>query len=113
MISDRDKRYLIHIRQAIADIERYTGGVMREEFYRDDMRHNAVVRLLEVIGEAARNVSDECKARYPYVAWRESVSMRNFLIHQYFHLDLKSVWDTVQEDLPVLKREIDKAVSVL
>jgi uncharacterized protein with HEPN domain len=111
MINERDKRYFLHITQAIADIERYMRGVTKEEFAKDDMRRNAVVRLLEVIGEAARNVSEECKRSYPDIAWRDSTDMRNFLIHQYFHLDIKSVWDTVQDDLPALKQEIGKALN--
>src|SRR3990167_10410323 len=109
MISERDKTYLTHRRQALADIERYMREVTKEKCEKDDMRRNAVVRLLEVIGEAARNVSDECKKNYPDIAWKDSTAMRNFLIHQYFHLDVKSVWKPVRNDLPLLRGEINKA----
>lgn len=98
---------------AITQIEGYTAGVSREDFFRNRLLQDAVVRQVEIIGEAARQVSEELQARYPQVLWREIIGMRNRIVHAYFDLDLEAVWDTVQEDLPQLKAQAQKIVEEL
>ena len=104
---------------AISKIERYTAGLSFESFAEDEKTVDAVLRNIEVIGEAARHVPDIVRARYPTVNWRQVAGMRNVVIHQYPTVDLEIVWDTVVNDLPhlagqltdILKRESDQALD--
>ena len=67
---------------------------------------DAVCRRLEIIGEAANKIDDEFKGKYPDVPWYKIVGMRNLLIHEYFHVDLDQVWNTIQKNIPELKKHI-------
>jgi len=77
-------------------------------FYSNHQLQDSVVRRLEIIGEASKLVSEELKEKYAQIAWREATDMRNFLIHAYFGIDYKIIWQTVIKELPLLKREIGK-----
>jgi uncharacterized protein with HEPN domain len=88
---------------AIEQIKRYLEGISFEDFCRDQMRQDAVVRQLEVIGEAARFLSEELRNRYPQIPWQDIIGMRHKLVHDYFEVDLRIVWDTVRFGLPQLK----------
>lgn len=101
-----DSAYLRHILEAIQKVERYTVGFTEETFRNDDLVSDATVREIEVIGEAARNISDAAKGRNRDVNWRDVSDMRNFLTHEYFRVDLRVVWRTVVDDLPKLKAEV-------
>jgi uncharacterized protein with HEPN domain len=72
------------------------------------MAHDAVVRQIEIIGEAARNVSAEFQEKYPKLPWAKMIGIRNKVIHEYFNVNYSVVWDTINEDLPLLKRSIKK-----
>ena len=76
------------------------------DFVRDDKTASAVVRKLEIVGEAVKNIPDEIKEKYPQIPWKDMAGMRNKLIHGYFGVDLKRVWRTIKEDLPKVKPEI-------
>ena len=78
----------------------FVKGCTYEEFIADKMKVYAVVRAFEIIGEASRYVSDELKANYPLVEWRELSDFRNKLIHNYFGIDYEKVWDVIQNELP-------------
>lgn len=69
---------------------------------------DAICRRLEIIGEAASKIDDEFKEKYPDVPWHKIVGMRNLLIHEYFHVDLDQVWNTIQKSIPELKEQILK-----
>jgi len=97
--------YLRHVRDAIARIERYTAQG-REVFFQDSMVQDAVIRNLEVIGEAVRSLPPEVKRQHPEIPWRSITALRNVLIHEYFGVDLEIVWRVVQRRLPNLKRHI-------
>jgi uncharacterized protein with HEPN domain len=71
---------------------------------------DAVVRRIEIVGEAARRVSQETRDKYPQIPWREMTNMRNLVIHEYDSVDIKQVWDTVQNKLPPLVEELAKIV---
>lgn len=101
-----DTAYVKHIAEAIAKIERYVAGLSYESFAKDEKTIDAVVRELEIIGEAASNVSGEFKRAHPKIPFRDAADMRNRLIHEYFGVNLKIVWTTVTEDLPKLKETI-------
>lgn len=71
----------------------------------------ALVKSIEIIGEAASNVTDECRKGYPSIPWRDIVGMRNRLIHAYFDIDLDVLWSTAAEDLPPLIAELEKNIK--
>jgi uncharacterized protein with HEPN domain len=102
--------YLRHIRDAIARIEKYTAQG-REGFHENTMVQDAVIRNLEVIGEAVRNLPPDLRRRHPEVPWRSITALRNVLIHEYFGVDLEIVWRVVQRRLPTLKRHVGTMLS--
>jgi uncharacterized protein with HEPN domain len=105
----RDERlYLGHIREAIADIRSYA-AVGEREFLEDRMRQDAVIRKLEVIGEAVKQLSEPTRRRRPDIPWRQIAGMRDHLTHAYFGVDLGLVWRVVERDLQAL----DTAVTAL
>ena len=103
-----DTVYLHHILDAIGVIESYTKGMTENEFLSNSMAHDAVVRQMEIIGEAARNISDEYQRKHPKLPWAKMIGIRNKIIHEYFNINYAIVWDTVKDDLPVLSKSIKK-----
>jgi uncharacterized protein with HEPN domain len=101
-----DKQYLRHINESIESIEEYLHGVSYNKFISNKMIIDPVVRELEIIGEASNNLSDELREEHADIFWRQIKDMRNFLIHEYFGVNEKVVWDTCKNDLPVLKKFI-------
>ena len=84
-----DTVYLRHIIDAFLQIERYTNGVTYEEFLSNSLLQDAVIRQLEVMGEAARNLSADLQNEYPAIPWRQMISLRNRMIHAYFNVTSK------------------------
>ena len=105
-MKENDLVYVKHILEAIDKIGKYLGTISYDEFSKNDMVLDAVVRELEIIGEAAGNVSDELKNEHSEIPWRESSDMRNFLIHEYFGVNPKNVWDTCKFNLTELENQI-------
>lgn len=100
---ERDYRlYLLDIQDSGRAIQSYVADIDFERFRKDRMRCAAAIREFEVIGEAVGKLPEEFKARYPQVAWREIKDFRNLLIHAYFGVDLRIVWNTIEQDLPKL-----------
>lgn len=97
--------------EAIGQIEQFVQGMNLHAFCEDRKTSAAVIRNLEILGEAARHVPDEVTARFPAVPWKKTRDMRNVLIHAYFGVDLGTVWRTVQEDLPPLKGELETVLK--
>ncbi|WP_297477548.1 DUF86 domain-containing protein [Thermococcus sp.] len=95
--------YLKDILDAIASIEEFTYGMDFEDFSKDRKTQFAVIRALEIIGEAAKAIPEDFKKEHPEVPWREMAGMREELIHAYFGVDLRVVWKTLKEDVPFLK----------
>ena len=102
--------FLDDIIEACDKISRYTSGFTVEQFRRDDKTIDAVVRNLEVIGEAAKNVPDEMRAKIA-VDWKRMASLRDVLIHEYFGIDLEIIWDIVENKIPTLRREVSSYAS--
>ena len=92
--------------EAIERVERYTKGIAHETFVRDEKTADAVVRNLEVIGEAANRLPEEFKGQHPGVAWPQIVGLRHRIVHDYFGIDLALVWQIVQRDLPAFKAQL-------
>lgn len=106
--------YLGHILQAIERIYRYVQGADRAAFMQDEKTQDAVMRNIEIIGEAARNAERADPAfvtSHPEIPWSIIYAMRNRVSHGYFAVDLNIVWQTVQSDLPVLERQIARLCS--
>ena len=98
--------YLKDILAAIESIEQFVAGMSFEAFQTDDKTLSAVVRKLEIIGEATKRVPDEVRLSHPNIPWREMAGMRDKLIHFYFGVDHQLVWKTVKERLPSIKPDI-------
>jgi uncharacterized protein with HEPN domain len=104
----RDDTYLVDILESAKIALDYVFDKSWDEFYEDTQCQDAVVRRIEIIGEAARRVSEETRNKYPQIPWREMTSMRNLVIHEYDVVDINQVWDTVQNKLPPLIEELTK-----
>ena len=102
--------YLSHILEAIDKITEYTKGVGREEFLEDGLIKDAVVRNIEIIGEAIKNLPQEFKNKHKEIPWKDIAGMRDRIAHFYFGIDYTLVWDTIKKDIPVLKKEIKKLI---
>ncbi len=101
-----DRIFLSHIISAIDTIGCFMEGVSQDVFMTNKEKQSAVERQLEIIGEAVKNLSDEFKDKHSVVPWQDIIGMRNNLIHEYFGVDAKITWDTVQNDLVLLKKDI-------
>ncbi len=99
------------ILEAIHKIQRYKSGLSFEEFCSDDQVVDAVVRNLEVIGEAARHIPQEIESRHPDVPWGEMRGMRNVLVHEYFGVNLNILWHTVVHNLPPVIENLEKILA--
>ncbi len=100
--------YLEDILEAIDRIQEYMQGVNRAAFETDRMRFDAVIRNLEVIGEAVKQAPDSVREKHPSVEWRKIAGLRDILIHKYFNINIEIVWDVVQSNIPILKMEIQQ-----
>ncbi len=101
-----DSLYLKHIINAISRIEEYTREIGYEDFIKNHLVQDGVIRQIEIIGEATKRLSNDIREKYSDVPWKDIAGMRDKLIHDYFGIDIDAVWDTVEKDLPVLKKKI-------
>jgi uncharacterized protein with HEPN domain len=104
--------YLHHILDAIQRIERHLTGVSREGFFESELLQDAVVRQLEIVGEAARNLPEDFRLEHPQVSWSQIVGMRNRLVHAYFQVDLAIVWEIATLDLPQLREQVEDILGL-
>ena len=88
----------------------YVAGKSWDDFYGDIQCQDAVLRRIEIIGEAARHISPQTRKKYPQIPWRDMTALRNLVIHQYDAVDINQVWDTTQNKLPPLVNELSKIV---
>ena len=109
----RDLDYLQHILDAIARIEEYINDQSEEGFLADGMLQDAVIRNIEIIGEAANRLSKSFVERHNVLPWVDIAGMRHRLIHGYFNVNLETVWRVIEKDLPELKGQIDALLREL
>jgi len=105
------KVYFQDILDAILNIEEYVGNKGFEEFRQSKLVRDAVIRNLEIIGEAAKNVPKEIKEEHSEIKWREIAGFRDILIHRYFDVNIKILWDLIKDKLPDLKKEVSKILK--
>ncbi len=91
--------YLSHIIEAIGKVRKYTKGFERDDFLQNELVQDAVVRNIEIIGEAAKNLPDEFKKKHSNIQWRDISGMRDRIVHFYFGIDFELVWDTIETDI--------------
>ena len=96
---------LLDILEAIENVEKYASRGI-DEYLRDELIQVWILHHIQIVGEAAANLSKPLRERYPDIPWPEIAAMRNVLVHQYFGIDIQEVWDTVTADLPVLKAQV-------
>lgn len=103
--------FLQDILESIEKIEHYTKSTSLEEFLGDDEKQDAIMKRLEVIGEAVKNIPDEVKKKNSTIPWKDMAGMRDVLIHEYFGVRMERVWDTAKNDIPKLKKSIAKLLE--
>ena len=102
----KDKMRLEHILEVIDRLQTYAGSLPKDELEADVMRYYGIVKNIEIIGEAARMLSDDFKSAHTEVPWLSIANMRNFLVHEYFHVDSDTVWAVIHSDIVELKKSV-------
>jgi len=100
--------YIEDIFESIAKIEQYLKDTEEEKFFDDSQIQDSVLRRLEVIGEAAKNVPHDFREKYPDIPWKKIAGLRDVLIHEYFGVNFDRVWKIAKEDLPNLKEKVSE-----
>lgn len=113
-MSERDSLvFLEHILENIKKIESFSKNISKETLSKNELKQYAIMRAIEIIGEAVKNIPVETKYKYPSISWKDIVGTRDIMIHHYFGVDLDIVWDIIKKDLPKLKQDIKKIVKEL
>jgi|SRR3989344_83583 len=97
----------------INDIESFVGNLSRERLEINKLRTKAILRSLEVIGEAVKHIPSEIREKYPNIPWKDVAGMRDVLIHAYFGIENDHIWKAIKKDLPILKTEVKKILKDL
>ena len=103
--------FLQDILEAIADIESFTNGVDFQDFQVNREKIFAVIKLLEIIGEAVKKIPEEQRVNYPEISWKSVAGMKDVLVHEYWQIDEVIIWETIQKSLPPLTIAIQKMLS--
>ena len=106
-----DIEYLADTKEAVLRINAYTQDLTFEQFLEDKKTQDAVVRNLEVIGEAVKNISEESKSRFPQIPWKDLAGVRDKLIHHYFGVNFDIVWNIVKQELPELLSQLEEILK--
>jgi uncharacterized protein with HEPN domain len=105
------KDYIQDILSSLEEVEEFTEGLDFEDFLKDRKTINAVIRSLEIIGEAAKKIPEDLRNGHPEMPWKRMTGMRDKLIHEYHGVDLEIVWAVIKEELPPLKPLIEKVLK--
>lgn len=107
-----DRLYLIHIKECIERVITYTEEG-KDVFFADTKTQDAVMRNLQILAESTQRLSDSLKDKHPEVDWRNISGFRNVAVHEYLRIDVKTVWDIIEQDLPVLEEQIEAILREL
>jgi uncharacterized protein with HEPN domain len=105
-MSKQKQKFIEHILESIELIEEYLKGISEKEFWEKKQIQDSVLRRIEIIGEASKNLPSELKESLPEVPWQRITGLRNVLSHHYWGVDLKMTWNIVQKDIPDLKKQL-------
>jgi len=105
------KVYIQDIKQATTKIEKYTKNLSFTEFKNNDLVIDAVVRNLEIIGEAAKRIPNQAKQKATNIEWKKIAGLRDILIHEYFGVDLEIIWDIIKNKLPQLNKKVNQILK--
>ena len=105
--------YLQDILSNIEHAERFSAGMSFDEFVKNYQAHYAVVRCLEIIGEACKQIPQTIRNKYPEIPWLRIIGTRNVIVHEYGTVDLEIIWGTVKNDLPLFKNQIQQIITGL
>jgi uncharacterized protein with HEPN domain len=103
--------HLDDIIEAMDDAMSFVRDMKYEDFEKDRKTIYAVIRAIEIIGEAVKKIPDKVKEDYPQIPWKDMAGMRDKLIHEYFGVDLRRVWNTIKRDIPKLKPQFEKILK--
>ena len=103
--------YLEDIQQSIVEVSEFTQDMTFKQFSQDKKTINAVIRSIEVMGEAAKKIPEQIRIRYKEIPWKRMTGMRDKVIHEYFGIDLKILWKTTKIDIPSIKPIIESAIE--
>ena len=111
MTEKDDLAFIEHILDSIKAIEKFSKNINKEKLMLNRLKQSAIVREIEIIGEAVKNISESLKNKHPEIQWKEIAGTRDKMVHHYFGVDLNIVWDIVKINLPDLKSKILKIKS--
>jgi len=111
MSNRAERAFLSDIREAVHRIEAYVEGVTYADFLQDTKLQDAVIRNLEIVGEATKKLSDELRTAYPDIPWKNMAALRDRLIHHYFGVNLDIVWQIATNDLPKVGEQIGRILE--
>ena len=111
MSTREDREFVMDMLIACEKILEYTKNLSYEDFKKNNLVIDAVVRNIEILGEAAKSVSEKFKEKYKDIGWREITRTRDKIIHFYFGVDLSIIWDIITVDLPTLKEKLERIIK--
>ena len=105
------KFFIFDISDSVDKIIRFVGNLLKSEFFSDDKTFDAVMRNLEIIGEAAKKIPPDVKELFPEIAWKKISGLRDIVVHEYFGIDEDIIWDVIENKIPELKENIVKIIN--